>query len=520
MVTDCVRQAALALAGIACAAGTPLRAQPDTIVIGAKNFTESGVLAELMAQMLEQHTELRVERRINLGGTMICWGALRQGGIDVYAEYTGTAWANVLEEQGRIGDPLRAFLHVQRRYRDEFDVRWLDPFGLNNTYALAMVEDEAERLGIRRISDLVPHQDEIRAGFSIEFGNRPDGWLGLAQAYGLTMRPATLEHGLAYEAIQSGDIDLMDAYSTDGKLQRYRLRVLEDDRGFFPPYNAAPVVRGDTLRAHPEIERVLSRLAFRVPDEKAQALNHAVETSGDSQAVVVRAFLEREGLLGAERTHVRKGRPGFVALVAERLGEVMRLVLEHLGLTLASVLLAAFVAIPLGIASTKRVRVRQFALGVAGVVQTIPSLALLAFMIPLLGLGVRAAIAALFLYAMLPILRNTYTGIAEVDGELVDAARGMGMRPGQILTRVQLPLAMRTIMAGIRTSTVISIGVATLAAFIGVGGLGKPITQGLYLNDTGLILLGAVPAALLAIAADVGLGRLELALQPRGLRAG
>jgi osmoprotectant transport system permease protein len=198
----------------------------------------------------------------------------------------------------------------------------------------------------------------------------------------------------------------------------------------------------------------------------------------------------------------------------------MRLVLEHLGLTLASVLLAAFVAIPLGIASTKRVRVRQFALGVAGVVQTIPSLALLAFMIPLLGLGVRAAIAALFLYAMLPILRNTYTGIAEVDGELVDAARGMGMRPGQILTRVQLPLAMRTIMAGIRTSTVISIGVATLAAFIGVGGLGKPITQGLYLNDTGLILLGAVPAALLAIAADVGLGRLELALQPRGLRAG
>jgi osmoprotectant transport system permease protein len=162
----------------------------------------------------------------------------------------------------------------------------------------------------------------------------------------------------------------------------------------------------------------------------------------------------------------------------------------------------------------------QFALGVAGVVQTIPSLALLAVMIPLLGLGVRAAIAALFLYAMLPILRNTYTGIAEVDGELVDAARGMGMRPGQILTRVQLPLAMRTIMAGIRTSTVISIGVATLAAFIGVGGLGKPITQGLYLNDTGLILLGAVPAALLAIAADVGLGRLELALQPRGLRAG
>ena len=171
--------------------------------------------------------------------------------------------------------------------------------------------------------------------------------------------------------------------------------------------------------------------------------------------------------------------------------------------------------IPLGILITGKPRLRQITLGAAGVVQTIPSLALLAFMIPLLGLDVKAAIAALFLYAILPILRNTYTGITEVDEDLVDAARGMGMRPGQILRKVQLPLAMRTIMAGIRTSTVISIGVATLAAFIGAGGLGEPIVEGLYLNDTGLILTGAVPAALLAVFADIGLGRLELALQPR-----
>ncbi len=502
--------------------------QTAKIVVGAKNFTESGILAELMAQMLEAHTDLTVERRINLGGTMICWGALREGEIDIYADYTGTGWAIVLKEPGKITDPLRTFFHVQQRYLEEYQIHWLKPFGLNNTYALAMAETKAAELGIERISDLRSHQSKIRSGFSIEFGNREDGYPGLSRAYGLDLKPATLEHGLAYQAIQSGSIDLMDAYSTDGKLLRFRLRVLEDDREFFPPYNAAPLVRADTLRAHPEIGRVLSRLAFRVPDHKAQALNYVVEAKGEQLSAAARAFLEMEELVEGEREDARSARAALVEVLAERpepgestasravqTGKLLRLLLEHLALTLVSVLLAALLAVPLGIMITKRTRLRQIALGAAGVVQTIPSLALLAFMIPLFGLDVKAAIAALFLYAILPILRNTYTGITEVDPDLVDAARGMGMRPSQILTRVQLPLAMRTIMAGIRTSTVISIGVATLAAFIGAGGLGEPIVEGLYLNDTTLILAGAVPAALLAVVADVGLGRLELVLQPR-----
>lgn len=529
----CARYLSACLIGLSLVAQA--RGQAGKVVIGAKNFTESVVLAELMAQMLEAHTDLTVERRINLGGTMICWGALRAGEIDIYADYTGTGWAIVLKEPGKITDPLRAFFHVRQRYLEEYKIHWLEPFGLNNTYALAMAESKAAELGIERISDLVPHQKKIRAGFSIEFGNREDGYPGLSEAYGLELHPATLEHGLAYQAIQSGSIDLMDAYSTDGKLLRYRLRVLEDDRRFFPPYNAAPLVRDETLRAHPEIERVLARLAFRLPDHKAQALNYVVETGGESIAAVVRAFLETEGLVDGERDDARSARaaltevlaerpepgastasrPGFFSLLIDRSGKLLRLLIEHLGLTLVSVAFAALVAVPLGIVITKRAHLRRIALGAAGVVQTIPSLALLAFMIPLLGLDVKAAIAALFLYAVLPILRNTYTGITEVDADLVDAARGMGMRPGQILTRVQLPLAMRTIMAGIRTSTVISIGVATLAAFIGAGGLGEPIVEGLYLNDTNLILTGAVPAALLAIVADVGLGRVELVLQPR-----
>lgn len=510
------------------------RAQ-ERIAIGSKNFTESGVLAEILAQTIEEHTSLKVERRLNLGGTMICWTALQSGEIDLYPEYTGTGWAALLGETSKVTDPLVTFLSVSRRFEDEFQIRWMEPFGLNNTYALAMPEANASELGIKRISDLLDHQSQLSAGFSVEFGNREDGYLGLAKTYGLDLGSVrVLEHGLAYEALRSGEIDLIDAYSTDAKLMRYKLRVLEDDLSFFPPYNAAPLVRMETLASHPDLKIALSKLAFRIPDRTAQALNDLVESEGQSMEVAARAFLEHAGIVEgsredaaqalsllatnavtpvAERTNTNTVRPGFFALLKRDRADLQERLIEHLMLTLAAVLLAALVAIPLGIFITSRPRVRQLTLGFAGVLQTVPSLALLAFMIPLLGLNVTAAIAALFLYALLPILRNTYTGISEVDSTLVEAAQGMGLRPHEVLWRIQMPLAMRTIMAGIRTSTVISIGVATLAAFIGSGGLGEPIVEGLYLNDAGLILTGAVPAALLAILADAVLGRIERALQ-------
>jgi osmoprotectant transport system permease protein len=193
--------------------------------------------------------------------------------------------------------------------------------------------------------------------------------------------------------------------------------------------------------------------------------------------------------------------------------------MQHMWLTAMAVLLAIAVAVPLGIYLTRNERLSPGVLAAAGVVQTVPSLALLAFMIPIpgLGLGARSAIAALFLYAVLPIIRNTYTAIKEVDADLLEAARGMGLKSGQILRRVELPLATRTIMAGIRTATVISIGIATLAAFIGAGGYGDPILTGLQLNDVPLILSGAIPAALLALVVDFILARVENRLVPRGL---
>lgn len=491
------------------------------ITVSSKNFVESGILAELMAQMIEAHTEIEVERRLDLGGTIVVWQALQSGEIDLYADYTGTGWSIVLKEEGRIRDPLQTFLHVDREYRGRWDVHWLEPFGLNNSYALAMREDQAEAMQIRRISDLALRGQGLRAGLSIEFNEREDGWPGLRETYGLQLDVRALEHGLAYAAIVAGETDVIDAYSTDGKLLRYGLRVLEDDQRFFPPYNAAPLVRGEVLRAHPEIREALARLAFRIPDRSMQELNHRVEVEGASMAEAAREFLVNEGLLDAdlEAPGTAARAQGFVGLFVQRAPETLGLLGEHLLLTLIAVLLAACAAIPLGILTAARQRLRAVAIGATGILQTVPSLALLAFMIPVLGLGVQAAVAALFLYALLPILRNTDTGIRGVDPQLIEAARAMGMRPVQMLWSVQLPLALPTIMAGVRTATVISVGVATLAAFIGSGGLGEPIVTGLYLNDTNLILCGAVPAALLAVLADRGLGLLESRLTPKGAAA-
>ena len=483
-----------------------LPAAGQDVFVGAKTFTESVVLAEVLAQAIEAETDLTAGTR-TIGGTLLCLQALRGGEIDLYPEYTGTGWAEVLGEAGPSGGPLETFLRVQRRCRDELDLVWTSPLGLNNSYAMAVRRETAERLGLTRISDLADHP-ELRAGFSIEFVPRADGWAGLSRTYGLQLAEVrAMEHALAYEALVAGDIDLVDAYTTDPKLQRFDLVVLEDDRGFFPPYHAAPLVRGQTLRDHPELERVLEDLAFRLDDETARALNHRVEALGERPADVAADFLRSRG--------VEASPPPPRALDG-----LLGLILQHLALTGAAVLLAVLVAVPLGLAATRRPVLRRVALAVASALQTVPSLALLAVLITLPGLGLDAttAVIALLLYAVLPILRNTVAGLEGVDVELLDAAQGLGLTPRQVLLRVQVPIATRTLIAGVRTATVISIGVATLAAFIGAGGLGEPIIAGLYRNDPGLVLRGALPAAGLALAADALLGRLERRMTPRGLR--
>ncbi|MCB9902841.1 MAG: ABC transporter permease subunit [Planctomycetes bacterium] len=494
---------------------TAASAQSGRFVVGSKNFTESRILGELIAQTVAAHTDLEVEHRANLGGTLLCWGALESGQVDAYPEYTGTAWAVVLEETGKVTDSLRAFLTVQADSLERFDVEWLAPFGFEDSYALVMSEARAAELGVRRISDLAAHPGELRAGFSVEYLNREDGWPGLRDHYGLELAEVRgMEHALTYDALAAGRIDLLDAYTTDAKLLRAPVRVLVDDLDFYPPYHAAPVVRGQVLRDHPELRAAFERLAFAVDEARMIRMNHAVEVEGRAFADVAHEFLVEVGVLDAA------DHPPAASSTQLSTAALLRLTGEHLTLTLIAVALASLIAIPLGIRMARRRTTARLALGFAAAVQTIPSLALLAFLIavPGLGLSTRSAIFALTLYALLPILRNTHAGLAGVAPELIDAARGMGLTERQILLRVQLPLATRTILAGVRTATVISIGVATLAAFIGAGGLGEPILTGLYLNDVGLILSGAIPAAVLALVADRALGALERALTPRGLR--
>lgn len=516
--------------GVALALGLAAGARAEgkrPVVVASKNFTENRLLGEVLAQLIEARTDIPVVRKLNLGGTKVAFDGMRSGQVDLYPEYTGTAWMIHLKKGDAESDPLRTYLGTKVELEREFEMTWLQPFGFNNTYAMAMAEDTAERLGVTRISELKPHLKDLRIGVSHEFLNREDGFLGLAKAYGFQIPEGLrgMEHGLAYEGLKSGRVDLVDAWTTDGKLELYPVRILEDDGGFFPPYDAAPLVRSDTLARHPELGPLLNRLAFTLPQPRMRALNFRVEQEGGTFANVARDFLLEQGLISeGQAAAVQEdvgASQGFLAYLIAQRGVLADRGLEHVLLTAVAVALAVGVAVPLGIALTRNEALAGWVLGAAGVIQTVPSLALLAFMIPIpgLGLGWNSAVAALFLYALLPILRNTYTGIREVDPLLLEAARGIGLTDAQILTRVELPLATRTIMAGVRTATVISVGVATLAAFIGAGGLGDPIVTGLQLNDTRIILSGAVPAAVLAVLVDQMLEWLERRLAPPGLDA-
>jgi len=488
----------------------------EPIVVASKNFTENRLLGEIMAQLIEARTELEVTRKINLGGTMVVFGALEVGEVDLYPDYTGTGWSIVLKREERAPDPLKTYITVKRAYEQRFGVTWLAPFGFSNSYAVAMREDLAERLDVTRVSQLAEHGDDLTVGWSLEFMNREDGWPGLSEHYGLEIAGVrSMEHGLAYQAILSEQIDVTDAYTTDGKLLRFPLRLLEDDLGFFPPYDCAPIIRTEVLDAHPELGPLLEELAYRLDNDRMQQLNYAVEEENRPFEAVAHDFLVEEGLMtdtGKQFTTT----DSLLDFIAARGPITLKLAGEHLFMTGIAVLLAILIAVPLGILLTRFERATPTVMGLTGIIQTIPSLAMLAFMIsiPFLGLGIQSAILALFLYALLPLVRNTYTGIREVDAGLIEAATGMGLRDREILRLVQLPLAIPTIMAGLRTATVISVGVATLAAFIGAGGLGEPIAEGLYLNDTRLIMAGAVPAAALALIVDAMLGLVERRLTP------
>ena len=474
----------------------PVFANETNIVIGSKNFTESYLLAEIMAQTLEAEG-FTVDRRFGFGGTKISFDALVAGEIDVYPEYTGTLQQVLLTANGGDSRALQATLA-------ERGLRMLASFGFNNTYALAMDEGRAAALGISRISDLVGRRD-LRAGFSHEFRNRPDGWPGLVASYGLDLESSGIEHGLAYQAIASGDIDVTDAYSTDGELTRFDMRLLVDDRGFFPRYLGVPLARVDLdTRA----VAALGRLSDSLTDSAMRDWNARIVVDG---ADIEQAAAEFLATIDSRHT----AQPDR----NDTTSRLVRNTRRHLELTFAALAAACVVAILIAMLVHRSAPLSRAVIYVAGLFQTIPSIALLALMIPLLGVGVVPAIVALFLYSLLPILRNAITALTTVDPVCQEVAEAMGMTRREQLRYVLIPMSAPHIIAGIRTAAVVSIGTATLAAFIGAGGLGEPIVTGLALNDTSLILQGAIPAALLAILTELAFSSVERWLIPEHLRA-
>ncbi|EED32348.1 glycine betaine/L-proline ABC transporter, permease and substrate-binding protein [gamma proteobacterium NOR5-3] len=473
----------------------PALAQPP-VVIGSKTFSESHVLGEIAAQYLEAHGQ-SVERRMGLGGTLISYEALVQGELDIYPEYTGTLTGAVFNEPAMNAAGLTAALAKDGL---EFYLR----LGFDNSYAMAMSEDLARSLGIAQISDLGEHPD-LEVGLSHEFLNRGDGWPELQRRYGLPQQPSGIEHALAYRALDAGQLDVADAYTTDGDLDLYGLRLLDDDLAFFPTYDAGYLIRQDLPSS---VRKLLSDLEGFIDEPTMRALNRRVANDGLSPALVAFEFLREQGLVrNAPEPAGSESRIAYNTAV-------------HLKLTAIAVGLGCLVAIPLALLVSRSSRVAGALQYLASLFQTIPALALLALLIPILGLGQTTAIFALFLYSLLPIVRNTLAGLAGVDPLLKEVARSLGLTPTQQILRIELPLATPMIIAGIKTAAIISIGTATLAAFVGAGGLGEPIITGLSLNNHRLILEGAIPAACLAIATELAFGLLERRFIPAHLRVG
>jgi osmoprotectant transport system permease protein len=472
-----MRRAALLALLAACTA-----TQAEPLKVGSKRFTESYILGELVARTArEAGAEVRL--RPGMGGTAILYEALRTGAIDLYPEYTGTIAREILRGEAR------ADLASLNARLAPLGLAAAVPLGFNNTYAIGVRREVAEALGLRRVSQLARYP-ELRLGFGHEFLARRDGWPGLAAAYGLPQRPRGLDHGLAYEALDAGQVDAIDLYSTDAKIARYDIAVLEDDRGFFPQYDAVLLHRLDVPKRFPQAWAALQALEGAIDEARMRRLNAAAELEG-------RSFAEAARLLEAAGG-VREGRRSFTRLLFGP--DFARLTRQHLVLVFASLAASVAVGVPLGVAAAKLPRLAQPILGAVGVIQTIPALALFAFLIALMGaIGTAPALVALFLYALLPIVRNTHAGFTGVAEGMRQAAMALGLSTGARLRLVELPLALPTILAGVKTSAVINVGTATIAAFVGAGGYGERIVSGLALNDSAMLLAGAVPAAALAL---------------------
>lgn len=470
-----------------------------SVKVGSKRFPESAILAEIVVRVARDRGIDAVHEQ-GLGATAVVYQALERAAIDVYPEYTGT-----LAETAP-GGSRPADLPALRRALAPRGIALSEPLGFENTYALAMARSLQERTNVRTLTDLARHP-ELRLGLSHEFVGRADGYPGLRARYGLhpTEPVQAFDHALSFEALAGGSVDVIDVYSTEAKIEKDRLVVLGDDAKFFPPYEAVLVYRADLPARVPAFAAVLERLAGAIDAPTMRRLNVRAEIDRASYPTIAAEFLGFDGL----------GRPDRESFTSGLLQSIRRHGPRHVALVVAAIVLSTVVGVPLGVVARYRKRAGTAILAVTGLVQTIPALALFCFFIPVLGIGWVPALVALFLYGLLPIVASTNAGLASIPADLEEAAVALGLSSAERMRHVTFPLAARTILAGIRTSGVVAVGSATIAAFIGAGGFGEPISTGLSLNHVPTILHGAIPAAGLALLVQGAFAVIERVLTPR-----
>ncbi|GAB4129951.1 MAG: glycine betaine ABC transporter substrate-binding protein [Rhodothalassiaceae bacterium] len=480
--------------------------EAKTLVIGSKAFSESVILGETLRLALREEGVSATHRRA-MGGTAILIAALMSGEIDLYPDYSGTLIHEVFAQEG-----VRDLDAVAARLAER-GIGLSPPLGFENSYALAMRREKAARLGILSIADLARHPG-LRFGLSNEFLDRKDGWRALKSAYGLPQTARGLHHDLSYRGLADGAFEVIDVYTTDAEIARRDLLVLADTRGFFPGYQALILYRMEAVAAEPALLTVLGDLAGRIDEAKMRAANGRALTGRESETRAAEALLaaiRNPGEAGSAVRPAGRSEPGLIARLLARGA-------EHVTLVAISLLAAIALAVPLSVLIYRRPRLAPPLLAMAGILQTVPALALFVFMIPVFGIGARPTIAALFLYSLLPILRAGHAGLMGIAPELRLSAEALGLDEATRLFRIELPLAFPVLLSGIKTAAVINVGAATLGALIGAGGYGQPILTGIRLDDIGLILEGAIPAALLALLVTGLFELLSRLLVPRGLR--
>ena len=491
------------------ALNSALADDPQPLVkIGSKASIESVTLGEMLTH-LARHAGADARHHSALGGTQILFAALKKGDIDTYVEYTGTLSQEILKgERLRSDEDIRAALV-------KYDLVMSKPLGFKNNYALGMKADLAEKLQIRSMSDLAkycksPDSQKLQFGFSDEFMKRGDGWPAVKVLYQFQQQPTGLDHSLAYRGLDTGTLHVTDLYTTDPEIEKYKLRVLEDDLACFPEYHAVILYRTDLKDRAPQVLESLLKLQGTISNEAMLEMNTRVRIDHDRDRNVAGDFLRQE-----LKIPIPSGEENQWVLMAR---DFLRNTTRHLLLVICSLSAAVVIALPLGIWAYKYPKVTHGILGIVGIIQTIPSMAVLVFMVPLLGLGIKPAIMALFLYSLLPIVRNTYAGLNEIPGNLKESAIVLGLTQRARLWLVELPIASRSILAGIKTAAVINVGTATIGGLIGAGGYGEPILTGIRLANVNLLLQGAIPAAMLAVAVQGLFELLERLVVPKGLR--